>query len=245
FSVMQIIILIIFIYLTGFTLSYSQKAKNSFEKWKIEFSNRGDDNGKQTYINLLQRFLAQDTTMQPKDFQELMISYALQPGFHVYDQLFPLEDSLVLLRQEGFYATILDLCQKTILPKYPLSLHAYIEGAFAARELGFDSLYQDYFTKYNLLLQGILISGNGKSKSTAFILINPNDAYLVLNYFELESLLFDFEETSHGFYDIHLTEHKKTGLTQKLYFDVSIPLLTALEIEGGREKLFFPEQTIR
>ncbi len=115
------------------------------------------------------------------------------------------------------------LLAERLLKSYYLNIEAHLMAAAAYSQIG-DETKASYHGKFGKrLLDSILASGNGRTRETAFVVINVGEEYAVLRALgiqpESQSLL---TGTGHH-YEVFRYVNAQTGETAEMYFNIDVP----------------------
>ena len=114
----------------------------------------------------------------------------------------------------------------------PFSLRFLIAKSDALRKLGrieeSDGVRKEWFS----IADSILMSGDGQTKETAYIVLRVNEEYSILALLglksESQSLIHDDDKV----YDVFEAAHIETGEKYKVYFDITV-VFNSLESKFG------------
>lgn len=175
------------------------------------------------YKNLLDRFLANDTTLQLSDYQTIYYGQAFQTNYKPnarHDSISALHKYLNSSRDSVDFRKVLNYT-KQILKDYPFNIEEIFITGIAYSNLGEEDLSKVWFYKYDKLINTIMSSGDGKSEKTAFIVIKITDEYSLLNAFGFnftgQSLVVNKKKS----YDVMSVEQNNFGV-ESIYFDINL-----------------------
>lgn len=179
------------------------------------------------YGKLLDRFIQADSTLTPDEISLLYYGAVYRDNYAPYE----LNDN-----EKKFY----DLCSarkfekaltvgEELLRNNPLDIRLLNRLYTCARKMEDVKKYNAYKFRYMALVTAVSNSGNGKSDSTAFVVIRISDEYAVLSHLELSHR----NQSLKGNCDVFtLSEPGNFGQYQ-LYFDVRKPFATLMLMFEG------------
>jgi hypothetical protein len=179
------------------------------------------------YPLLLDRYTSGDSTLSLEEKRHLYYGYTFQSAYSPYGRS-DYEDSLRSVAKkdsllEDDYAAILTYSDR-LLAYNPFDLRAINYELFAHEKLHNGDDFAKNLARMNIIVDAIMSSGNGKTKETAFYVINTSHEYDLINILGLE---FGGKQSLIDHYD-YLTLAKNEHGIEGLYFDVS-PCLDHLE----------------
>lgn len=204
----QLLILITFV-------SFGQK---SFDLNVIK-SNADSD----SYNQLLNRYIANDTTLSLDDYIFIYYGHAFRDNFKRYS----VHDSVRVLN--NYLNNEIDsidfhkvLCYTNdILTDYPFNIEQVLINVFAYDRLGNKDSSAIWYYKYDKLIRSIMASGDGYSPKTAYIVTKISDEYSLLKAFGLNFSSQSLMSEQDKFYDIMTVEQNQYDI-DKLYFDINL-----------------------
>jgi hypothetical protein len=132
------------------------------------------------FPKLMQRFLANDTTMTTDQVRSLYYGYTLQKEYKPYYH--NAKDSLLFTYARKVNKTTAD-CDTIIrltrqsLAVFPLDLYKLNQLAYAYHMTGRNDLAHLYTLKFKQLARAIFSTGNGRTQMTAWHVISVSDEY--------------------------------------------------------------------
>lgn len=183
-----------------------------------------DSSGQYYYPKLLKRFLDADTTLTDEELVLLEYGYTLQPSYAPYAQSM-VEDSLYDDIKKQEYQKALQR-GAGYLRTNPVSLRGNLAMAFLFKQLDNPAKREAYVTHAVQIVRAILSSGSGTSVDSAFIVINVQDEYTVLNILgysvTMQSLVSD--STGRPYDMMKTVADNDTTEKRVFYFDVGSPM---------------------
>ena len=140
----------------------------------------GSEKNKYYYQKLLAKFEYQPTTLSIDEYFMLYFGNALQDNFSGYSNSNP---AIAQAFEDSNYKQCISI-GKSFIEDHPTSISAYFYIANSYFMLGQAELSLKYLTIYYGFVQGILSTGNGDTKETAFIVSSITDEYTVLQFEE-------------------------------------------------------------
>lgn len=180
------------------------------------------------YGKLLARFINADSTLTPNEVNMVYYGAVFRKGYEPYE---PDEN------EKKFY----DLCAarkyekalaagEELLKKYPLDIKLLNRLYTCARKTEDPKKYNAFKYRYTALIEAVINSGDGKSDSTAFVVIKISDEYAVLSHLGLGHR----KQALKGYCDVFtLSEPGDFGQTH-LYFDIRKPFATLMKMFEGQ-----------
>lgn len=177
-------------------------------------------------LKLLERYEAADSTMTLKERRHLYYGYRYHENYSPYN-ISIFKDSLRALYQKPDlkaedYKKMVNYAD-LVLQERPFDLSIIYEKMMIHKGMENEEAYQKERTKSRILIDAILSSGDGMTKSTAYYVIDPSHEYMIINVLGLEyggkqmlEETFDFLTVNENLYGI-----------RGLFFDVS-PSLEAM-----------------
>lgn len=135
------------------------------------------------YPRLMERYLAQDTTLSPKDYHLLYYGFSLQPEYAPLAQQ-PFADSLMtILHKDQItpdqYNTVIKYCNE-ILKKSPFDMRYLDPLIYVYRMKGNNDLAARLEFKLGRIIETIFSTGDGLTQETAFHLISASHEFDML-----------------------------------------------------------------
>lgn len=154
----------------------SQKVSNiDYDEIKI---NTTDSNSKFYYPTLIKQFLDNDTTLTSEDYKYLYYGNVFTDYYNPYGKSNS-EIGFIEVYNLGDFQKAIPFGIAT-LKENPINLKVTFKLLTCYHALGNKDSADFYAKKYYSLIDVIYKSGNGKSVSTAFVVINVNDEYQIL-----------------------------------------------------------------
>lgn len=182
-----------------------------------------DENSDFYYPKLLSRFMANDTTMTPEEFQYFYYGTLFQedydpyrpaPGQQMQATLAPLMNKTSWSRAER--KMILDHALE-VLADNPVNLRQLTNRIFVYEQNGKHDLAKIWQYKLNHLLLVIASSGNGTEPENAWVVVYPQDEYDFLNLSGITVKEAKFEEP---FYDFVVVNPRTPTSPTEYYFNI-------------------------
>ena len=179
-------------------------------------------NEKEYFNDILNIYLNDDPYLRNDDVALVYYGQAYTPSYKAGND--PNEESLKSYVSENNYNKIYSTAKK-ILDYNPVSLNALFYAWRSSDVLGkAESETTSYVSKYLAILEMITTVNDGKSSSTAFRVITPDDQdhimYGIMDIENIKSRNFDTETLC----NIINVEPSKKFTATTMYIDVSIPL---------------------
>jgi hypothetical protein len=170
------------------------------------------------------------------DYRQERIEFANQPDYQPYvlqimqNEL--LDKHFELANDENATISEINSPLQKLSEIYPLGIHVnraiagfleYIASQAESEEERHSMLEiaRKKREKADLILQSIILSGDGKSLDTAYEVINIIEEYAVLEHLALEKGDQDLIEKDGRFYDLIISKNTE-GESRNVYFDISI-----------------------
>lgn len=125
------------------------------------------------YIKLLTRFQDNDSTLTRAEILALMIGYTESRFFKPYADML-LEKEIIELNDDGHYKDAIHESRK-YLQTHPLSLSINKECSFAYYQLRRKDSARYYMDMADMIMEGMIHSGKGKTPETAFFSLGLAD----------------------------------------------------------------------
>lgn len=127
------------------------------------------------YPVLMERLIANDTTLTPREYHLLYYGYALQPGYRS-DMVKPFQDSLLAVMNrevldKSDYKHIIDMAS-SVLKEYPFEIGILDPLIYALRMEGKNDLAAKLEFRFGRIVETIFNSGDGLTKETAFHVVS-------------------------------------------------------------------------
>jgi hypothetical protein len=201
----------------------SQKVSNiDYDEIKI---NTTDSISEFYYPTLIKRFLENDTTLTPEDYKYFYYGNVFTDYYNPYGKSNSEIKFQELYNHEDFENAI--PLGKITLKENPVNLKVIFNLLICYYVLENKDSTDVYARKYYSFLDVIYNSGNGKSASTAFVILKVNDEYQILADLGLRRTSQALLRGSVDRLKIDKKHQKKIKGQKKiteLYFDVSMPL---------------------
>jgi len=197
---------------------YAQKVSNiNFDEVKQLTQ---DSNSPYFFPKLLSRFIIADTTLTQKEFSLLYYGNSYQKSYSPYGNS-DKKDEFYKFYNKKNYKEAIPIGEK-ILSENAINLKMSFKLLVCYNELGDTLMAKKFARRYFPLLRVIYHSGDGKSIETAYVVINVDDEYQLLQNEDLEST----GQSLIGVTDkltINTTNQKEEPIIKELYFNVSRP----------------------
>jgi len=221
--------------ITSFQFLYGQKISNvDFDKIKLEIQ---DSLSNYYYPLLIERFINFDTSFTETEYGYIYYGSIYSDNYFPYRTSDNEKQFIERFNQKKFEEAI--PYGKEVLEENPVNLRFLFRMFICYQELNDIPTAYQYASMYYPLLNVILHSGDGRSKQTAFVVINVSDEYAILKELELTWTT----QALSGRTDIFTVKKKgevepvtiekkgkksKKGQTnsESIYFDVSKPMET-------------------
>ncbi|MCS6821832.1 MAG: DUF4919 domain-containing protein [Microscillaceae bacterium] len=173
------------------------------------------------YPKLLQKYYNDTARLTKKEILFLYYGFAARPEYNPYRHRI-LEDSLYrLIDKQLLYKA--EVLADSLLHLNPLSMFGNVaKGVITSMRL--DTLNtQKHIRRYQIVLDAIFTSGEGRSYENAMHVISPKDAEAVLYRFNLKSLSKSFNGYQGNYYDVHIARSEDGRREFPVYFNVTLP----------------------
>jgi hypothetical protein len=171
------------------------------------------------YRQLVERAKAGDPAL---DYTALRMAYAASPGYQPYGHP-PGRDEMIAAANAGDYASALADAEKVLTAKF-VDIDAHAVSAMADRALNRPEAAAREQALTRGLLRSIASSGDGRTPTTAYVVISVDEEYALLRALDLkpgEQALINAQGHS---YDKLDAVSRQTGQTQTLYFNIDRPM---------------------
>jgi hypothetical protein len=177
------------------------------------------------YENLIKRFQDFDTTLTKQDFYYLYYGNYFQPTYFPYSYNESQKQFYQLLRSKEFNEALIH--GKLALSQEPLNLKVLFGLYICYSKLGQPKVGDLYLFQYYGLLSAIFNSGDGKSISTAFVVLSIDDEYefIASIHHRVKKQELVLGTTDLMYLEKTKSKPKKTPNYRKMYFNVEIPLI--------------------
>lgn len=175
------------------------------------------------YPKILKKFVDADTTMSFDEKQLVYYGFVFQDNYNPFETS-KYDDRLKeLLSNEQFtqkdYEDISNLCD-SIIAENPFNLNAYNYQLYALESIGNKDKYSKRVIQIRIVLDAVLSTGDGKTKSNAISVISPAHEYFIIPVLGFE---FNGEQALVEHYDMMGISQNSYGI-ENLFFDVSASL---------------------
>ena len=211
---MKYVFLTLLILFSSFCYSQTQYLKVNRDEVKRKVL---DSSLNTFYPKLLDRFLADDTTLSIEDYRLLYYGFVFQKAYVAYPNL--QQPRIRKELEDKNYSTCLQICD-SILTQIPISLIGnYYKGLAMYNANNNDPSYSNFRNRFKNILNAIVSSGDGLTCDTAFKTIFVSDEYQVIyKYFQIETFLSQALELPCDRMNI---KPSKYFSSEKMYFDTS------------------------
>lgn len=177
------------------------------------------------YPRLVERILADDTTLTYRDFKHLYYGNVFQSYYYPYGVSNAKKEFTTIFKNEEYTQAVVK--GKQVLAENPVDIEVTLKMIISFLELGDTMQAKIYGKKYFGFLDVIYASGDGKTAETAYVVISVNDEYRVVGdlglYVKQQALINDC--------DLLIFERKGQRSVRKkkikqLYFNVQMPLMS-------------------
>ena len=166
--------------MSGATLGFAQRQPTVPPNYNSLQRIITDEKSDCYYPKLMQRYMANDTTMTMEQVRSLYYGYTLQKEYKPYYH--NAKDSLLFTYARKVNKTIAD-CDTIIrlarqsLDVFPLDLYKLNQLAYAYHQTGRNDLAHLYSLKAKQIETAIFSTGNGRMQMTAWHVISVSDEY--------------------------------------------------------------------
>jgi hypothetical protein len=177
------------------------------------------------YENLLKRFQNFDSTLTKQDFHYLYYGNFFQPTYFPYSNNESQKQFYQLLKSKEFNEALIH--GKLANSQEPLNLKVLFGLYICYSKLGQPKIGDQYLFQYYGLLSAIFNSGDGKSISTAFVVLSVDDEYefIASIHHRVKKQELILGSTDLMYLEKTKSKPKKTPNYRKMYFNVEIPFL--------------------
>ena len=183
-----------------------------------------DETSQYYYPKLLKSFMANDTTMTATDFQYFYYGTMFQEDYDPYreapnpallQELMPIYAKAKRTRADR--GKMLDYAMQ-VLDDNPIDLRQLTNRIYVYEQNGKYDLAKIWQYKLNHILEAIVSTGTGLDEENAWIVINPQHEYNLLNF---QNYVVKGHEDRPPYYDYIIVEpNGKKGATEGFYFNV-------------------------
>lgn len=190
-----------------------------------------DSNDNLSYPKLLNRFIANDTTLTDYEVLALLIAFTDNPEYKPYKDV-DIEREIYKLNGENKFRESLDNGMKFV-KTHPLSVKALFEIAYSYHKLEKEDSAQIFLYRGSRIFKAMYFSGDGKSPETPAFALGPSDGQDFIYKFVRADIgtMGSGRDKNGNFLDI-LEAKFESGKTMNLYFI----------IEHATNKMFSPEE---
>jgi hypothetical protein len=171
------------------------------------------------YAALLASLKAGNTAI---DYTRLRLSYMESPEYKAARDTSKSEDAMSDALNKKDYPSALKNAE-TVLESDYVNIDAHYVALVANREMGATDKAEFHRTVFRGLINSILNSGDGKSLTTAWVVIKVHEEYVILRVLGFrpseQSLM---HQDGHS-YDVMKVKNAQDGTEQTFYFNVDIP----------------------
>jgi hypothetical protein len=185
------------------------------------------------YTELIQRFCRADTSLNAEELQIIYYDFVNRKEYRPAE-IVVVENKIRQLNADGESEKSLKLAD-SLLTYYPVSLVALFEKSYAASLLQLQEQELSSIRRYQALLYTIRQSGDGKTLETAFVIINQNDEFEVIRYFDFTATAYSEISLKGKTFDV-LDLKRNKEKQSKIYFDISYPVNQNDQLEVERLK---------
>lgn len=111
----------------------------------------------------------------------------------------------------------------SLLSTYPFSLVALFEKAYCCALLGIEDEEQKTSRIYRALIRSITAPYDGLTPEKAFVIINQNDEFEIIRFFNLTAESYKEVTISGKIFDVLFMKRNRSRI-QEMYFDITIPV---------------------
>lgn len=175
------------------------------------------------YAKLYARFTINDTTITQSEYVQLYYGFAFTSKYKPnarHDSVDALNEYVGNNLDHVDFNKVLDYTRQ-ILSEYPFSIEHIYLTAIACEKLNKPKQAAQWYYKYEKLIRTILLSGDGLREESAYMVLNVNDEYMMLNALEFTSKGQTLKSKGKLFYDVITLAPNPQGI-EKLFFDVNL-----------------------
>lgn len=172
------------------------------------------------YARLLARVKAGDVTI---DFKQMRLAYMDSPEYKVAKSTELEVNAMIDAINAGDFPAAIKNADVVLADDY-VDLDAHFAEYVAHRELHHDAESKFHKDIFDGLLHSITNSGDGKSASTAFVVISTHEEYVVMRVAGLVPGKQTLKKVDHHSYDVFEASDEKSGQMAVLYFNVDVPM---------------------
>lgn len=172
------------------------------------------------YAKLLLRVKAGDLTV---DFKQMRLAYMDSPEYKVAKSTELEANAMIDAINAGDFPSAIKNADVVLADDY-VDLDAHFAEYVAHRELHHDAESKFHKDIFDGLLHSITNSGDGKSASTAFVVISTHEEYVVMRVAGLVPGKQTLKKVDHHSYDVFEASDEKSGQPAVLYFNVDVPM---------------------
>ncbi len=170
---------------------------------------------KDLYKSLQKRFTKTDTTLTAEDFQVLYYGQCFQKNYQPYGKDYDNIEKFKKYFLKSDYANALPVAL-TMIGNNPMDMEMTFKALVCYYELKDEEGKAAMAFRYNNIMGAVYESGDGKTESTAFVVMRISDEYELMANMEVEMT----SQALRGMCDVMTLKKNDLGV-DKLFFNVS------------------------
>ena len=156
------------------------------------------------------------------DYTRLRLSYMDSPEYKAAKDTDDSEKAMFDALDKKNYPAALKNAEAVLTSEY-VDIDAHFVALVANREMGMTEKAEFHRAIFRGLVNSILSSGDGKSKETAWVVINVHEEYVILRVLGYKPSGTSLEQKDGHSYDLMKVTKIEDGTQQTFYFNVDIP----------------------
>lgn len=179
-----------------------------------------DPDSKYYYPKLMDMYIANDTVMNLDDYRHLYLGYIFQEDYNPYRR-----SEFSSMVEEQYYKSKHTKSECDSIIKYaelslqdtPFDLSQINFLIYALREKGKNNIASIWQYRLNHILEAIISTGTGLDKENAWIVINPQHEYNIINF---QGHVAESQKFEPPYYDYITIKDPEKKAPKGLYFNV-------------------------
>ncbi|HMU46186.1 MAG TPA: DUF4919 domain-containing protein [Chitinophagaceae bacterium] len=182
------------------------------------------DTSPKLYKDLLNRFVSSDSTLTNEEFSIIYYGQCYQEDYNPYGSDVENFDKFKKHYLAKDYDKALPIALKMIREN-PLDMKMTFKTLVCYHHLNDEAGKNNMIARYNGIMKTIFDSGDGKTDSTAFVVMCVSDEYELMASLQVENT----SQSLIGFCDVMRLKENDLGI-DKLYFNVSKPMASMMDM---------------
>jgi hypothetical protein len=168
------------------------------------------------YQTLLEKAYRADPML---DFKALRLAYAETPQYDPYDTSRELQSAILKALGEKKYEQCLTYVDKALAKNY-VDINAHFAAYRAHMALKNPDKARFHHYMMDGLIQSILASGDGKTPTTAIVVISTEEEYAILDAVGMKRVSQSFVKLNGHVYDLIVAREEKGAKEHRLHFNI-------------------------